>query len=218
MNDVPMKRCPRCKEEFPATTDYFHGHTAKKDHLCSYCKTCSNAINVNNRVLKKAGQMKPKPVRTKEYWQEYNRQRYQAKREDIQVVQQQYKSLYPDRVKLTKARYAQSVRGKERRNVNINRYRKTELGRIRQVTANRNRRAKIKAAPGKHTVADIQAQHERQKGKCFYCKKKLGTGKYAYHVDHVIPLAKGGTNDPSNLVITCPACNLHKNVHIYTLF
>jgi hypothetical protein len=33
-------------------------------------------------------------------------------------------------------------------------------------------------------------------------------GELAYHVDHVIPVAAGGTNNLNNLVIACPICNL----------
>jgi 5-methylcytosine-specific restriction endonuclease McrA len=37
--------------------------------------------------------------------------------------------------------------------------------------------------------------------RCHYC------GQAANTVDHVIPKAKGGTDDPSNLVAACARCN-----------
>jgi 5-methylcytosine-specific restriction endonuclease McrA len=35
-------------------------------------------------------------------------------------------------------------------------------------------------------------------------------GALATHVDHVIPLADGGTDDESNLRAACPPCNLSR--------
>jgi len=74
-------------------------------------------------------------------------------------------------------------------------------------TKNRNRRAREAGNGGVHTDADVIAQYERQKGKCFYCGKKLDDD---YHVDHVVPLALGGSNGPENLVIACAYCNVSK--------
>lgn len=42
---------------------------------------------------------------------------------------------------------------------------------------------------------------KRTKSKCFYC------GNRATTIDHVIPLAHGGSNDPQNLVASCYTCN-----------
>lgn len=71
----------------------------------------------------------------------------------------------------------------------------------------RNRYAQKCAAGGTHTAADVRAQLKRQRGRCFYCRDKVGK---TYHVDHVTPLIKSGHNGPENLVITCPRCNLSK--------
>jgi 5-methylcytosine-specific restriction endonuclease McrA len=71
----------------------------------------------------------------------------------------------------------------------------------------RNRRARERGNGGTHIAADVQAQYERQKGKCFYRGERLGSD---YHVDHVIPLALGGSNGPENLVIACARCNQTK--------
>jgi 5-methylcytosine-specific restriction endonuclease McrA len=69
------------------------------------------------------------------------------------------------------------------------------------------RRALIAAATGDHTAADVRVQYERQNGRCLYCEKKVGED---YHVDHVIPLSKGGSNGPENIVIACSSCNCKK--------
>lgn len=70
------------------------------------------------------------------------------------------------------------------------------------------RRSRDREAEGAFAVADVLRIGDMQKWKCHWCSKPT---KKHYHVDHLIPLAKGGTNRPSNLVIACPKCNLRKN-------
>lgn len=72
----------------------------------------------------------------------------------------------------------------------------------------RRRRAHKRNAEGDHTGADIQRQYKAQKGKCYYCKAPAGKD---YQVDHVVPLSRGGSNDPANLVIACRSCNASKS-------
>jgi len=70
------------------------------------------------------------------------------------------------------------------------------------------RRARQRNAEGTHTIVDIQRQYERQRGKCYYCGIKVG---HKYHVDHVVPLSRGGSDGPENLVIACRSCNETKH-------
>lgn len=48
---------------------------------------------------------------------------------------------------------------------------------------------------------------QRAGGKCFYCEEWLHVG---WHVDHLIPLSRGGTNDMDNVTASCKACNSEK--------
>jgi 5-methylcytosine-specific restriction endonuclease McrA len=43
---------------------------------------------------------------------------------------------------------------------------------------------------------------------CHWCGIPCTAG---YHVDHYVPLSKGGKHAVSNLVIACGPCNLRKN-------
>jgi 5-methylcytosine-specific restriction endonuclease McrA len=72
----------------------------------------------------------------------------------------------------------------------------------------RNYRAKKRLAGGTHTAEDIAEIFKLQRGRCAYCKKKLGK---KYDVDHIKPVAKGGSNHRRNLQLTCPTCNHKKN-------
>lgn len=84
------------------------------------------------------------------------------------------------------------------------------------VRAKKNRRrARLRNAEGSHTREDIQKQYEAQKGCCHWCDEPVGK---KYHVDHVIPLSRGGSNGPENLVIACPTCNSAKGTKMPSEF
>lgn len=82
------------------------------------------------------------------------------------------------------------------------RKRRPEVHRASEAT----RRAAMKERGGTYTPADIEAIRKAQGNRCYICGKKLAK----FHVDHFIPLVLGGTNDPGNLRLACPKCNLHK--------
>ncbi len=69
------------------------------------------------------------------------------------------------------------------------------------------RRARKLGASGTHTQADVATLYVKQRGKCIACRVRLGD---EFHVDHVVALANGGSNDRLNLQLLCPTCNLRK--------
>lgn len=71
-----------------------------------------------------------------------------------------------------------------------------------------NNRAKRSNAEGRYTAEDITRLLEGQKYKCASCNKSV---RKKYHVDHIMPIALGGTNWPANLQILCPKCNQQKH-------
>lgn len=74
----------------------------------------------------------------------------------------------------------------------------------------RKRRAVKSGADGFHVAADVQQIFKAQRGKCAHCKTGVRTG---YHVDHIQPLSKGGSNWPRNLQVLCARCNVRKHAH-----
>ena len=51
-------------------------------------------------------------------------------------------------------------------------------------------------------------QQQLQAGTCHYCGKKVGAKDLT--MDHVVPVARGGTSSKGNLVPACDACNKSK--------
>ena len=46
--------------------------------------------------------------------------------------------------------------------------------------------------------------------RCEYCRLPTRGQVATFPIDHITPRSAGGTNDPSNLALTCPHCNAHK--------
>lgn len=75
----------------------------------------------------------------------------------------------------------------------------------------RNRLARERGAAGSHTKKEVADLLIRQGRKCATCKTPISkNGKTAYHLDHVLPISKDGSNDIGNLQLLCVKCNLRK--------
>lgn len=71
-----------------------------------------------------------------------------------------------------------------------------------------NRRARKKVGGGVVSPTDIKNIYLKQEGLCFWCKTEVNEN---YHLDHLIPLSRGGLHIIDNMAITCPRCNVVKN-------
>lgn len=82
-------------------------------------------------------------------------------------------------------------------------YRKANPHKTREWQQNRkNRKA------GRLDYGTIPRLMEAQRGLCAYCRCNI---RSAYHVDHVVPLAKGGRHEKGNVQLLCGPCNLRKS-------
>lgn len=73
---------------------------------------------------------------------------------------------------------------------------------------------RLREAHGYHERASLSPEvrmriYQRDHGTCVYCGVSLSAAEF--HVDHRLPLARGGSNDEANLCATCPNCNLRKH-------
>lgn len=69
-----------------------------------------------------------------------------------------------------------------------------------------------RCARGRATTEQIQARIAYYGGRCAYCSNTYE------HLDHAIPLARGGTNWPANIRPACSRCNLTKGAHTVEQF
>lgn len=111
--------------------------------------------------------------------------------------QQKYVVAHPERVRETKRLYRERNREKLRASGAEYRARKAAEVRIQKA----NSRAKVLGCEGELRVGDLPEPGTR----CAYCggTDRVGT-------DHVVPLSRGGTNTPDNIVPCCLPCNSSK--------
>ena len=50
--------------------------------------------------------------------------------------------------------------------------------------------------------------NREQNGLCMYCRARISSSS---HIDHIIPVNQGGTNQRENLQLLCAGCNLRKS-------
>lgn len=222
-----MKRCCKCQQEYPATLHYFHRETKSPDGFHARCKNCrcSTKRHTVPKGYKRCKECKQVLPATHEYFTLSSTEKYglcgtcRACRK--QKNGQKFGKYPPDGTIKTCSicekpypatlEYFQSDGSKPDHlraicKKCISSRRTSEEGRAKSKVLSHLRRSRQKMNTGKHTVQDIEAQYQRQKGKCYYCHKKLTK----YHVDHVMPLSRGGSNGPDNLVIACQRCNNRK--------
>ncbi len=57
----------------------------------------------------------------------------------------------------------------------------------------------------------IRQVAQRAGYRCEYCHTPQEVTAQAFHLDHIIPRARGGPTNLDNLCYACPRCNLHKS-------
>ncbi len=63
--------------------------------------------------------------------------------------------------------------------------------------------------------ASMAAKVRQRAGlRCEYCRMSQRLQGAAFHIEHVLPLVRGGKTRLDNLALACPSCNLYKAGHI----
>lgn len=192
-----MKSCAKCKELKPKTE--FGKDSKRLDKLNPYCLRCRISDNAeyyrNNKeqIRKKcAEKYAANPERNKVI----NADRYWARREkELARCAEKYQKN-KEKILARQAEYY--ANNKEKHFALI-----------------RKRRAKVKGAGGVHTASDIARLLHSQRQLCANCETKLfKSGPSKFHVDHIMPVSKGGSNGPDNLQCLCPPCNRRKSAKL----
>lgn len=80
-----------------------------------------------------------------------------------------------------------------------------------------NYRARRRFAKGTFTGSDFDQVLHDQDNKCFDCSKPF-TQDFPPEVGHAVPLSRGGSNWPSNIIAQCRSCNARQGSTIHPKF
>ncbi len=84
-----------------------------------------------------------------------------------------------------------------------------ERGKANAKVAGHRRRARKASVGGKFTKVDIQNMYVSQGAHCYYCSVSI---EEAYHIEHMTPISRGGSNWIDNICLACVPCNRTKGV------
>lgn len=195
------KRCTRCGET--KSVSEFSKHSQQKTGLQSHCKKCNSA----SHAIRYTTNHDKEIARSAVY--------RNANKEKRKAICARYRALNKEKIAASRAKYitknknvlaARRAENSQKNVARVNAWRLANPDKRR--IHDHNREARKTGNGGIHTAADIRNLLTLQKSKCACCKKSIKTG---YHIDHIVPVCRGGTNNIINLQLLCPHCNMTKN-------
>jgi 5-methylcytosine-specific restriction endonuclease McrA len=127
-----------------------------------------------------------------------------ANPERAKVANAAWRAAYPNMVKAKDAAYRAANYDKVKAATAAYRAANPEAVRI----STQNRRARKLESGGKLSPGLSDKLFKLQRGKCACCGKPLGND---YHLDHIMPLALGGSNTDDNIQLLRSTCNQQKH-------
>ena len=188
-----FRTCTTCKQDKPATGEYFVRDSRCPDGIKFTCKVCrSDYLRVWNKT--EAG-----VKNRKRSWANF----YSKNKVFCVNRSRAYRAAHPEETRLYNRQY------KEYNRDLVSTYNKTYAKNNKEkiLAKNHNRRSRLKGAEGKITASVIKQIVSVNNYCCAYCTKEIKTG---YTIDHIIPLSRGGTNKIDNLTLACRSCNSSK--------
>lgn len=102
---------------------------------------------------------------------------------------------------------------RDRKNALAREWRKKNSEKVR--TWNKLRTHRQRAAGDMPSAPDLHYTRCMQDSRCTYCGDLLGVDGSSIHLDHKVPVSRGGTNDGKNLQWLCGPCNMKKGTQTH---
>lgn len=204
MTETPTRRCAHCKQEFPATREHFYKKTVDPLGVGHVCKECT-ALYGRKRYAENKERILAS--RREYYWRDPEKSRAKVRQytqDNHEEVNQRRRERYaanPEAKHESDRRYREKNRAKIRA-----RQRRWEQKNPEKAKATKQRYyGRRKNAETNFSGEDWQRALDYFHGCCAVCGRPLNDlfGTHRAAADHWIPLAKGGSTTPGNIVPLC---------------
>lgn len=210
MNDYTLKRCSKCKEDKPATLEFFCCRNSNPDGLNGECKQCVKTRADQNRDKSKTYHQEWY-IRNKERLNQRNREYWHENRERLNDWQRAYREEHHDERVAKQRIYIHRNREEIARKGKIY-YRKNPH--VAKAGYHRYRARKL-SLPNDWTPQDWMRCLEFWHYCCAVCGNQLRDlfGDVKPHADHWHPLNLPGCPGtvPGNMICLCSSCNCSKH-------
>ena len=192
---VELRKCKTCGEEKPLTA--FPSHNRKRgiyyDHQCRACQSAKWKKWYRDNSEAERAKSKARYAANPEKYREQGRKDYLK-----------HRTRSRKRAAQRRAENLEHVRAQDREIAK--RWRANHPFESRESARRRHaKKRQVRTAPiAKKQILEL---FDKQRGRCAICSKKLGK---QWHIDHILPLAKGGAHEVLNFQLTCPPCNMSK--------
>lgn len=191
----PLKHCPKCKSDKPATAEYFARDRIRKDGLAGWCKTCRRNYQSAN--------LKTYADRQRKY--------SLANPDRVRATGRRWSERHAEEVREKSRRWRRTNLERARRNSRQWRKNNPEKHCIRQHL----QRARKRGLPNMFTLRDWENCLRYWHNTCAVCGSQLrGLSDIETHADHWIPVTYKGADNPGtvpgNMICLCSPCNLRK--------
>jgi hypothetical protein len=236
---TPLKRCTKCGNEYPATTEHFNKNCQANDGLHPNCKACRSVYRQQNHehiYQQKRRWRQTNPDREKSRvltWIAANRQRYLDKKCEyyrknktriLAAMRIRYFEYHEEEKEKRRQYYALN---KNWIRINVQRmyrdnteFRNSVRERVRQwrIQNPEQYRAMMKVASARRRLREKNAEGSfTREDLSLQYRSQRGRCWWCgcelngkYHADHLTALVRNGSNDPRNIVLSCATCNLSK--------
>jgi len=197
------KKCSKC-----LCIKSINEYSKHKGGLYSCCKECKSIEDKSYREKYK------EKIREKrrEFWAEnkdrINEERRETRKNDPDKTRKrecEYREVNRDKVRQWGKDFY--YKNKNKRLLIIIKWGKQNPEKVRLIKQNYKIRRRLQIGGDNIDTEYIKILLKQQNSKCFYCDVIFGD----YHLDHIVPLARGGEHKEYNVVLACPQCNIIKS-------